>query len=55
MLLELLQRLKGIIEESIRAKLAIHENIEEKLNRIHIQQNKIEEILNHYSDNLVNK
>lgn len=48
-LLELLQGLKNIIEESIRTKLAINENIEEKLHYISIQQNKIREILNHYS------
>ena len=44
-LLELLQSLKNIIEESIHAKSTIQENIEGTIHRLHDQQNKIDDII----------
>jgi len=44
-LFDLLQSLKDIVEESIRAKANISENIDEQLQQIKYQQKRIEEIM----------
>jgi ribosome biogenesis GTPase A len=47
-LFDLLQSLKNMIEESIQTKSSIHENIQDTLENLHREQEKIEEIKQHY-------
>jgi small GTP-binding protein len=48
-LYDLLQSLKNMIEESIRTKSSIHENIEATLERLKSEQGTIDNIKKHYS------
>jgi len=48
-LYDLLQSLKNMIEESIRTKSSIHENIEATLERLRFEQGTIDNIKKHYS------
>ena len=48
-LYDLLQSLKNMIEESIRTKSSIHENIEATLERLRSEQETIDNIKKHYS------
>jgi small GTP-binding protein len=48
-LYDLLQSLKNMIDESIRTKSSIHENIEATLERLRFEQGTIDNIKKHYS------
>jgi len=48
-LLDLLQSMKSLIEDSIRTKSTIYENIEETLNKLEVEKDLIEQIQERYS------